>query len=53
MRSAVRKLYSATARQTLRLMRSVRYAISSPSSSVRHCSAPYASPTAMRTTAIG
>ena len=40
MRSAVRKLYSATARQTLRLMRSVRYATSSPSSSARHCSAP-------------
>ena len=49
----MRKLVSATARQTLREMRSVRNASSSSSCCSRHCSAPYASPTAMRTTAIG
>ena len=46
---------SATARHTERVICSVRYAISSgaPSSPSRHCFAPYASPTAIRTTEMG
>jgi hypothetical protein len=50
---AVLKLCSATARHTSREMRSVRNATSSASASSRHCSAPYASPTAIRHTEIG
>jgi hypothetical protein len=50
---AVRKLCSATARHTEREIRSTRSATSSPSASSRHCFAPYASPTAIRTTEIG
>jgi hypothetical protein len=52
-RSAWRKENSATARQTRRSIFVVRNAASSSPSPSRHSFAPYASPTAMRTTEIG
>ena len=52
-RAAWRKEYSATARQMRRSIRSVRNATSSSPEPSRHSFAPYASPTAMRTTEIG
>jgi hypothetical protein len=52
-RSASRNANSATARQIRRSIRSVRNATSSSPSPSRHSFAPYASPTAMRTTEIG
>ena len=53
MRSAWRNENSATAWQIRRSIRSVRNATSSSPSPSRHSFAPYASPTAMRTTEIG
>ena len=53
MRSACLNENSATAWQIRRSMRSVRSATSSSPLPSRHSFAPYASPTAMRTTEIG
>ena len=52
-RSACRKANSATAWQMRRSIRSVRSATSSSPTPSRHSFAPYASPTAMRTTEMG